>query len=550
MVGGLEACRRVAAVAVLAVSSVVPLGGPITTAAAPAPVADVVTSCSVTVGTATTDPVRAADAARALAAGYAATDCMPDASLLAAAEARATISLPGDAQGGTAVGGAVVGTSSGPATLGSARAATQGTATAATQSTATAASQGTATAPSVPTTSTVPTTSAAATTTTTPSSTETTTSTTRSGTSDTESGTVDGGTSSDRSDSGTSGSDGSSGSDGTTTGGTTTDGTAADGTTTAAGRFGWGQATRREDFDGDLSAWGVYDGPGHAGKGRRSPAAMSVANGIFTISGDATGTTGGMAWGDGARYGRWEARVKSPAGDPTYNAVMLLWPDAENFPVGGEVDFMEIGDETRQKTDFFLHYGASNHQLHGQVAIDATQWHNWAVEWAPDHITAYVDGQEWYTTRDTSAFPPGPMHLTLQLDWFPKGGGAVAPSTMSADWVRYYPIDGSGASGAITNSADTGVATGSTFVGPQVADTGGSDTGSTGDGDTGGTDSNGDDNSSVAGVTATSTTTVTPTASAKAATTASGTAGTATVSSAATTAVTTTATHAPPPSPR
>ena len=145
---------------------------------------------------------------------------------------------------------------------------------------------------------------------------------------------------------------------------------------------------------------------------------------------------------------------------------MLLWPDAENFPVGGEVDFMESGDETRQKTDFFLHYGASNNQLHGQVAIDATQWHNWAVEWAPDHITAYVDGQEWYTTRDTGAFPPGPMHLTLQLDWFPKGGGAVAPSTMSADWVRYYPIDGSGASGTITNSADTGVATASTFVGP------------------------------------------------------------------------------------
>jgi hypothetical protein len=244
---------------------------------------------------------------------------------------------------------------------------------------------------------------------------------------------------------------------------------------------------------------------------------MSVANGIFTISGDAAGTTGGMAWRGGAQYGRWEARVKSPAGDPTYNAVMLLWPDAENFPVGGEVDFMEIGDESRQKTDFFLHYGASDHQLHGQVAIDATQWHNWAVEWAPDHITAYVDGQEWYTTTRTDAFPPGPMHLTLQLDWFPKGGGAVQPSTMSADWVRYYPLDGSGASGAITNSADTGLATASTFVGPQVVDTG--STGAGGAASDSGSDSD-SSNSSVAGVTATSTRTVTRTASAQASTTA------------------------------
>ena len=180
--------------------------------------------------------------------------------------------------------------------------------------------------------------------------------------------------------------------------------------------------------------------------------------------------------------------MKSPAADPTYNAVMLLWPDAENFPVGGEVDFMETGDETRQKTDFFLHYGASNHQLHGQVAIDATQWHNWAVEWAPRPLTAYVDGQEWYTTRDTGAFPPGPMHLTLQLDWFPKGGGAVQPSTTSADWVRYYPIDGAGASGTITNSADTGVATAGAFVGPQVVDTG-----SAGGAFTGGTNSTSDE---------------------------------------------------------
>ena len=171
---------------------------------------------------------------------------------------------------------------------------------------------------------------------------------------------------------------------------------------------------------------------------------MSVSNGVFTITGDANGTTGGMAWKQGrSQYGRWEARVKSPVADPSYNAVMLLWPNAENWPVGGEVDFMEIGDETRQEVDFFLHYGEENRQLHDQVAIDATQWHNWAVEWAPGKITGYVDGEPWFSTTQASALPPGPMHLTLQLDWFPKGGG-VQQSTMDVDWVRYYPIDGSG----------------------------------------------------------------------------------------------------------
>jgi hypothetical protein len=275
--------------------------------------------------------------------------------------------------------------------------------------------------------------------------------------------------------------------------------------------LGWGTATRAEDFDGDLSAWGVYNGPGHAGNGRRSPSAMSVANGIFTINGDADGTTGGMSWGGGVQYGRWEARIQSPAADPTYNAVMLLWPDAENFPVGGEIDFMEIGDETRQKTDFFLHYGSDNRQVHGQVNIDATQWHNWAVEWAPDHITAYVDGQQWFTTTRTDAFPPGPMHLTLQLDWFPKSGSAtVQPSAMHVDWVRYYPIDGSGQSAAVTNSDDSGPAGGTTASGTT---TGTGDT-STGSDVTDDSDDTADPAARVAGTTTTATTTVTHTATA------------------------------------
>ncbi|MBC3194309.1 family 16 glycosylhydrolase [Pseudonocardia sp. C8] len=212
---------------------------------------------------------------------------------------------------------------------------------------------------------------------------------------------------------------------------------------TAAEKHGWGAPARSDDFDGDLDRWNLYDGPGHAGNGRRSPDAVSARDGVLTITGDSSGTTGGMAWGEGAKYGRWEGRVLAPASDPSYNALLLLWPDAENFPVGGEVDFMEMTDPARQETNMFLHYGADNSQLHGKVGIDATEWHNWAVEWTPDHIVAYVDGQEWFRTTDTSVLPPGPMHLTIQLDWFPKGG-SVRPSAMHVDWVRYYPLTDNG----------------------------------------------------------------------------------------------------------
>lgn len=219
---------------------------------------------------------------------------------------------------------------------------------------------------------------------------------------------------------------------------------AGDGATAAAANK-WGTPDREDDFSGDLSGWGLYTGRGHAGNGQRSPSAATVANGVLTIRGDAQGTTEGMAWNDGKgqKYGRWEARVKAPASDPTYNAVLLLWPDAENFPAGGEIDFMEMTDNTRQSTNAFLHYGARNAQMHGQVKVDATQWHNWAVEWTPKGVTTYVDGQPWWHTDDPKVMPPGPMHLCIQLDWFPKdGGGAVQPSQMQVDWVRQYATDG------------------------------------------------------------------------------------------------------------
>ncbi|MEV1294933.1 glycoside hydrolase family 16 protein [Pseudonocardia sp. NPDC049635] len=209
---------------------------------------------------------------------------------------------------------------------------------------------------------------------------------------------------------------------------------------TAAERHGWGEPVRVDDFD-DLSGWNIYDGPGHAGNGRRTPDAVSVADGILTITGDSEGNTAGMAWTDGSqRYGRWEGRVRAPASDPSYNALLLLWPTAENFPVGGEIDFMEMMDPSRQTTNIFVHYGPDNSQIDGSVEIDGTEWRNWAVEWTPDRITAYVDGEQWFETTDPTVQPPGPMHLCIQLDWFPKGG-SVRESRMEVDWVRQYTLD-------------------------------------------------------------------------------------------------------------
>jgi hypothetical protein len=208
---------------------------------------------------------------------------------------------------------------------------------------------------------------------------------------------------------------------------------------TAAASHGWGAPDRSVDFadSSSLDGWNIYNGPGHAGNGRRTPAAISVSGGLMTITGDADGNSGGLALEGGHLYGRWEVCVRSLPGAATYHPVLLLWPDAEDWPVGGEIDFMEITDPNRRYVEAWLHYGPDDRREGDTVAVDATQWHSWAVEWTPDRIVAYVDGAPWWSTTNTAHFPPRSMHLCVQLDNF--GGDTKAGGEMLVDWVRQYP---------------------------------------------------------------------------------------------------------------
>lgn len=147
--------------------------------------------------------------------------------------------------------------------------------------------------------------------------------------------------------------------------------------------------------------------------------------------------------GPGQKYGAWEVRVKiPPAGAPNYDPpVLLLWPDAEkNWPTGGEIDFMEIwgGDGSRQAVNSVLHYSSTNQQAGATMKVDATQWHTYAVKWTPTEITTYVDGTPIFTTNDTSMFPPGPMHLAIQLDML--GPDISAGAQMQVAWVKEYSL--------------------------------------------------------------------------------------------------------------
>jgi hypothetical protein len=210
--------------------------------------------------------------------------------------------------------------------------------------------------------------------------------------------------------------------------------------TQAATLYGWGPVVDGDEFTTlNTAKWGLYNSAGHGGNGLRRPSQISVANGVLTIAGTSNGTTGGMSMSPGRKYGRWETRMQVPKGDYRYHPVALLWPDAENWPVGGEVDYAET-TAAASDVDFFLHYSKDNRTTNGNRAVDLTQWHNYAVEWTATGIRGYIDGVQFFSDTNTAHLPPGAMHQTLQLDWFPNGTTATTPSQMNVAWVRVYNV--------------------------------------------------------------------------------------------------------------
>ena len=157
-------------------------------------------------------------------------------------------------------------------------------------------------------------------------------------------------------------------------------------------------------------------------------------------------------------YGRFEARLKVPAGQGLWPAFWMLGADigAAGWPACGEIDIMEnIGREPST-----VHGTLHGPGYSGAGAVGAgytlpsgrrfaADFHTFAVEWEPGVVRWYVDGRL-YQTRTPADLPAGsrwvfdhPFFLILNV----AVGGAwpgspdastVFPQTMQVDYVRVY----------------------------------------------------------------------------------------------------------------
>jgi beta-glucanase (GH16 family) len=154
------------------------------------------------------------------------------------------------------------------------------------------------------------------------------------------------------------------------------------------------------------------------------------------------------------KYGRFEARIKVPAG--IWPAFWMLGNDIKQvgWPKCGEIDIMEnIGREPNVVHGTIHGPGYSgDHGIGAPFKQDkpfAAKFHVYAIEWEPEAIRFYVD-KHLYETITPKSLPAGakwvydhPFFLLLNAavggDW----PGAPDPSTrfpqeMQVDYVRVY----------------------------------------------------------------------------------------------------------------
>ncbi|HEY4930487.1 MAG TPA: glycoside hydrolase family 16 protein [Terriglobales bacterium] len=226
----------------------------------------------------------------------------------------------------------------------------------------------------------------------------------------------------------------------------------------------------------DATKWAIQTGGGGWGNNELEsytarPANVQILGGNLIITAakeDYTGADGIARHYTSARmqtkglfsqqYGRFEARIKIPRGQGIWPAFWMLGNniDTAGWPACGEIDIMENIGKEPSIVHGTLHapgyppegYTSAYTQPSSQSLAD--DFHVFAVEWEPQQVRLYVDGNLYAT--DTKAGSPQPnswpfdgqpffmlLNLAVGGDW-PGNPDTTTqfPQQMLVDYVRVY----------------------------------------------------------------------------------------------------------------
>lgn len=157
-------------------------------------------------------------------------------------------------------------------------------------------------------------------------------------------------------------------------------------------------------------------------------------------------------------YGRFEARIKLPAGQGIWPAFWMLGAnfDEVGWPTCGEIDIMEFRGQNTDTVSGAVHgpgYSGGNpiyDEFRDETGTFDDDFHVFAIEWDPGRIAWFVDDQLFHLVTTAEVRAPGndwvfdhPFFLILNVA---VGGSFVGapsdetpfPAEMLVDYVRVY----------------------------------------------------------------------------------------------------------------
>ncbi len=156
-------------------------------------------------------------------------------------------------------------------------------------------------------------------------------------------------------------------------------------------------------------------------------------------------------------YGRVEVRAKLPTGNGTWPAIWMLGTsiDQVGWPACGEIDIMENVGFEPTRIYGTIHTAAYNHVAGTSKGANVTisnpweDFHVYAMEWYPDRIDIFADGQKYFTFANegtgSRAWPfDKPQYLLINLAIGGSWGGQKGiddsrfPHRYLVDYVRIY----------------------------------------------------------------------------------------------------------------
>ena len=157
----------------------------------------------------------------------------------------------------------------------------------------------------------------------------------------------------------------------------------------------------------------------------------------------------------GWKYGYIEASIKLPKGKGTWPAFWMMPVNYTSWPADGEIDIMEeVGYDPNVVVSTihcnkYNNTGTAIESARKTVGTAQSDFHVYGMEWTPDYMTFYVDGEKLLTyNNDGSGKDAWPFDAAfypiLNLAWGGVWGGqqgldaSCLPATMEVDYVRVF----------------------------------------------------------------------------------------------------------------